>query len=173
MRDAEFRAWSDDAALALTALVRVRSSGILSPKSSGYMHSAYFFPPDPCADHSASFAPVGWPWGLLQEQMVIPAEGVAASDATRVIYGRILLRWGRPDSANLYRSFPALFERLVALATRCTWFIVFFGRVGGFCSSLSPCHILLCRLLLYASIGIIYGIILFQGWQLLLLPAFP
>jgi hypothetical protein len=61
MRDAEFRAWSDDAALALTALVRVRSGGILSPKSSGYMHSAYFFLPDPCAGHSASFAPVGWP----------------------------------------------------------------------------------------------------------------
>ena len=58
MRDAELRAWSDDAALALTTLVRVRSGGILSPKSSGYMHLAYFFPPDPCAGHSASFVPV-------------------------------------------------------------------------------------------------------------------
>jgi hypothetical protein len=83
MRDAELRAWSDDAALALTTLVRVRSGGILNPKSSGYMHLAYFLPPDPCAGHSASFVPVGWPLGLLQKQMVIPAEGVAAPDATR------------------------------------------------------------------------------------------
>ena len=65
MRDAEFRAWSYDAALALTALVLVRSGGILSPKSSGYMHSAYFFPPDPCAGHSTPFAPVGLAIGSL------------------------------------------------------------------------------------------------------------
>jgi hypothetical protein len=64
--------------------------------------------------------------------MVIPAEGVAAPDATRVICGRILLRWGRSDSANLYRSFPALFERLVAFATRYTCFWPFFGGLAAF-----------------------------------------
>src|SRR2546430_2179463 len=39
-----------------------------------------------------------------KKQTVIPAEGVAALDATRVTCGRFLLSWGRPDSANLYRS---------------------------------------------------------------------
>lgn len=64
--------------------------------------------------------------------MVIPVEGVAAPDATRVIYGRFLLSWGRPDSANLYRYFPALFERLVALATRCICFLAFFEELAAF-----------------------------------------
>src|SRR5271156_637834 len=84
--------------------------------------------------------------------MVIPAEGVAALDATRVIYGRFLLSWGRPDSANLYRYFPALFERLVALATRCICFFAF-ESWQLLLLSFSPYYILLCRLLLYDSIG--------------------
>src|SRR5271170_2912404 len=100
--------------------------------------------------------------------MVIPVEGVAAPDATGVIYGRFLLSWGRLDSANLYRYFPALFERLVALATRCICFfafLLFFESWQLLLLSLSPYYILLCRLLLCDSIGR-HGIILFQGWQL-------
>ena len=65
MRDAELRAWSDDAALALTILVRGRSGDIPNSRLSGIMYVAFFFPPVH-ASHSASFATVGLDIGTCE-----------------------------------------------------------------------------------------------------------
>ena len=64
MRDAELWAWSDDAALALTILVRGRSGDIPNSRLSGIMHVASLFPPVR-AGHSATFATVGLDIGTL------------------------------------------------------------------------------------------------------------
>ena len=58
MRDAELRAWSDDAALAFTILVRVGSGDIPSSRSSGMPHMASSPPPDLCASNNASLLPL-------------------------------------------------------------------------------------------------------------------
>jgi hypothetical protein len=65
MRDAELWNWSNDAALALTILVRGRSGDIPNLRLSGTMCMALFCPPVPRASHSASFVTVDLDIGTL------------------------------------------------------------------------------------------------------------
>jgi hypothetical protein len=86
--------------------------------------------------------------GALAKTDGDPSGRCGSTGRNKVICGRFLLSWGRPDSANLYRYFPALFERLVALATRFFAFLLFFESWQLLLLSPSPYYILLCRLLL-------------------------
>jgi hypothetical protein len=95
MRDAELRAWSDDAALALTILVRV---GLGDTQLEVIGYAAYGFLSSRPISAQVT-APLLLPWlviGTLWKRIVIPAEGVAALEAMKGDLRQVPVELGTP-----------------------------------------------------------------------------